>query len=52
MQKEEYWKNFLTSGKVSDYLGYCNAQDKAEESNTETPDDAPEDKRKHNAGFY
>ncbi len=58
MQKEECWKSFFTSGKVSDYLAYCNAENetycdkKDAEGKSIAAGDASNDKRKHNAGFY
>lgn len=58
MQKEECWKNFLTSGKVTDYLSYCRAAEETSHSGGESGGNSvrtgedPEDKRKHNAGFF
>jgi len=52
MQKEEYWKKFLTSGTVADYLTYCKSEEKTSDKEKICAEDNPEDKRKHNAGFY
>ena len=58
MEKEEYWESFFASGKVTDYLSYRHAADAARDSDVNVegavakPDGRPEDKVKHNAGFY
>ena len=58
MQKEEYWEKFLMSGKVADYLGYCRSDEQKMHSSegegalNACMDKEPDDKRKHNAGFY
>ena len=52
MQKEEYWKKFLTSGTVADYLSYCKSEEKMTDSEDACDDAGTEDKREHNAGFY
>ncbi len=52
MQKEEYWKKFLTSGTVADYLSYCASEEKSSDKENAHDGDEPDDKREHNAGFY
>ncbi len=58
MQKEECWKNFLTSGKVTDYLSYCRAAESVPYGENESDnvsaqtDKEPDDRVKHNAGFF
>lgn len=60
MEKEEYWATFLTSGKVTDYLSYRQAEEReggvfrakndvitSGERHTDS-----DNRVKHNAGFY
>lgn len=60
MEKEECWATFLTSGKVTDYLNYRQANER--ENGGSYKDDCTgrlvqrqrdsDDKVTHNAGFY
>lgn len=57
MEKDECWAAFLASGKVTDYLSYRQAAsqtagDAGSAGDGRAQSERPDDKGKHNAGFY